>query len=883
MKKIYKSLLLLLAFVLMCQFGTFANDAEIIPVDSKITDRLMAFDIIDTVPANGAEAITKAEFAELALRAAGFSKPWAITANGGFTDVPQSHPHYSTVIAAKGAGLVNGDELGNFYPDSKITGIQAIAMVFRAMGGYASLAELKGGYPNGYINAAAEYGILKNVPINSNLTKKDAYVLIDNLLDADALTAQYVNNEIGSFSDEGGKTNLEKIFNVTEKRADVENVDMSTGKIKVRFTNGVVATYVLKDEAVIAKLGGRITLYIDNFDDTELVYAENAAATDVVYDFIYEINKKSQSAPLTLNQIKYVYLTNTDKIYKLHEDADVYYNDKKITSEAKDYTGCFVKAVISDDTIIRMDIYKLYEGGLLYRADKDEIRFTQGTVYENKVTGFEEVRDLQVYINGELVDNIRDLKIDMVFDYWTNGKEKCILVASSRRVIGTVQGYTDTHITISGEEYALSQNPGFYNFNVQDNSYLPGGDYTDIMNQPVEVFIDDSKYVRYIRIDTSKSKRNVFNGVLDAVADSTLGGNAQLSVFKVIDGGVEHAIYDIKDKLVEGSYDINYLKKVQKNLDGLGFLKFTVNDDQEVIKVEKVPYYGENDPIIMQEGEHFNESRIVKGDMYVGEATFIAIYDQDGEFTVKVLSYDNELMWAYPKNKVTITSDYNVRYNPAPDYVVLTNGIDGIRDGAASVGLVTDLRRKADDKVTIVMENGKQFEVDTDFINKHGIKENVVVTYYGRCIGKYPLYIEENPDAVRDLSGDPSTWRVDTFSPSAEIGFFKADKVLLRNDYVIQFEIDGEPTNVYKFSDNTFSGTSLRVYEHTGTKLKVAPTVSDVGDYAEYVRSTQKYPVMNIQAGDNVWFHVAKEKNSGKRTIDYMIYESTGAFFKKGE
>ncbi len=880
MKKVFKSLLLLLAFVFICQSGIFAADTEYLVPDKKMTDRLVAFDVIDNVEINGNEAITKAEFAELALRSAGFGKPWAVTAESGFADVPETHDYYHAILAAKGAGIAKGDETGRFNPDSTITTVQAITMAFRAISGYANMAELKGGYPNGYITVAADYGILKNITMSNEITKNDALKLIDNLLDADVLTAQYANGEIGSFTDEGGKTNLERIFGVTERRADVKNVDIATGKVTVVFNNGGMAEYVLNDKTLASKLGGRITLYIDNMDDTRVVYAETTAATDVMYDFIFEINKSSVRKPLRVKDIKYVYLTNADKVYKTSENLDIYYNDKKVDIAANDYVGCFVKAVISEDTIIRMDIYKLNEGGLLYRADKDEIRFTQGEVYENKVKGFEEVEDLQVYIDGELVDDIRDLKIDMVFDYWTNGMEKCIIVASSRRVIGTVEGYTDTHITISGEEFALSKDPGFYNFHVQDNSYRKGGDYTYIMNQPVEMFIDDSKYVRYIRVDTSKSSKNVFCGVLDAVAEAPIGGNAEISVFKVIQGGVERAVLKVKDKLLAGSYSLDYLKTIQKNLDGLGFLKFTVNDDQEVVKIEKVPYYGDTPPIERSEWEYFAENRLV-GDMYVGEATFIAIYEQDGEFTVKVPSYDNELMWAYPRSRLTVTSDYSVRYNPAPDYVVLTKGIEGIRDGSRSTGLITELKRKADDKVTLVMDNGKQFEVDTEFVNKHGLKENMIILYYGRCIGKYPLYIEETPDAVRDFSGDSSTWDVDEFTSESTNGFFKADKVLYRNDYVIQFEIDGEPTDVYKFHDNTFSGTSLKVYELAGRKLKVAPTVSEVGQYAEYVRSTQKYPVMNIQQGDNVWFHVAIVE--GRRTIDYMVYENTGAFFKKGE
>jgi hypothetical protein len=74
--------------------------------------------------------ITRAEFAALVIRSLGIQPATSSTTK--FNDVVSSKWYAGTVAAAAAAGLVQGDEKGNFNPNSLITRKEIAAIVVRA-------------------------------------------------------------------------------------------------------------------------------------------------------------------------------------------------------------------------------------------------------------------------------------------------------------------------------------------------------------------------------------------------------------------------------------------------------------------------------------------------------------------------------------------------------------------------------------------------------------------------------------------------------------------------------------------------------------------------------------------------------------------------------
>lgn len=127
------------------------------------------------------DSITRAEAAKMLCTAAklDLSLP-----EDSFSDVTDSHWAYKYVSAAKRCGLVSGDENGNFNPDANVSNEEFVKMAVCAIG-YEPFAEMTGGYPMGYINAATRYGLTKDLQLTpeEDSKREDAAIIIANALD----------------------------------------------------------------------------------------------------------------------------------------------------------------------------------------------------------------------------------------------------------------------------------------------------------------------------------------------------------------------------------------------------------------------------------------------------------------------------------------------------------------------------------------------------------------------------------------------------------------------------------------------------------------------------------------------------------------------------
>lgn len=104
---------------------------------------------------NPDRSVTRAQMAAILCRMLGETG----TAKDGniFSDVPETFWANDTIVKAAELGIIGGYSDGTFRPDNTVTYEQAVTMVVRAMG-LEDVAIEYGGYPNGYIEVADEYG-----------------------------------------------------------------------------------------------------------------------------------------------------------------------------------------------------------------------------------------------------------------------------------------------------------------------------------------------------------------------------------------------------------------------------------------------------------------------------------------------------------------------------------------------------------------------------------------------------------------------------------------------------------------------------------------------------------------------------------------------------
>lgn len=101
-----------------------------------------------------------------------------------FKDIPENHWAIKYINNAKVVGIVDGDEHDNFKPEEEITYNEVIKMMVSVLG-YSPMADVRGGYPDGYVVVATQLGLTKSLSIKNDnaASRNDVAILINNALD----------------------------------------------------------------------------------------------------------------------------------------------------------------------------------------------------------------------------------------------------------------------------------------------------------------------------------------------------------------------------------------------------------------------------------------------------------------------------------------------------------------------------------------------------------------------------------------------------------------------------------------------------------------------------------------------------------------------------
>lgn len=163
---IKRKFILILAFTIFIGSVKFTNLVHASEnIDTGKMQVLKYLNIIDSIDDD--TEITRGFFLDSTLKLCGINQADSTPKKSYFVDVDIESPWCKAVEYALDAGIISGYNTEFFRPDEKITYIHAAVMIERALG-YADIAELKGGYPNGYLSAASECGLNKNIHIQSD-------------------------------------------------------------------------------------------------------------------------------------------------------------------------------------------------------------------------------------------------------------------------------------------------------------------------------------------------------------------------------------------------------------------------------------------------------------------------------------------------------------------------------------------------------------------------------------------------------------------------------------------------------------------------------------------------------------------------------------------
>lgn len=244
-----------------------------------------------------------------------------------FIDVPGDYKYAEAINYVFQNGIVNGVTETEFDPSAYITYQDALTIILRTLG-YKDIAEAAGGYPTGYISTAEKAKItISGIAFDEYLRRGQMALLLENVLDADYMTADSVKN---------GELQLEKaegILGLTQnlyfgsgivRATDISVINMpADGKEKGYVSIGE-DVYKVGNANVLGLLGYECDFWYED-KDGEKTIRSIIPSTSTKYFDITSANDEIFS--ITDSQIKYMLKGETkEKEIDIDSSTSVLYN-----------------------------------------------------------------------------------------------------------------------------------------------------------------------------------------------------------------------------------------------------------------------------------------------------------------------------------------------------------------------------------------------------------------------------------------------------------------------------------------------------------------------------------------------------------------------------
>ena len=284
--------------------------------DASYAELLKILNIIDADSDIGdmSADVSRGEFAALLAKAAQLPKA---EYEKQYWDVSAENEYAAEITAMTNAGYIRGYNDGSFKPKGKITKNEALVMAVCTLGYKFAATDL-----NVYLKKADELDL--DYGLTSNMTLRDAYVLINNMLCA--YTAQ-TSAEYGQLKlQTGTKTMLESVYDMYCEVDVLKSAGYRTAVSGVVGESGyvVIGNSRLKSssEAYNDYLGYRVKYFYT--DDDELVYCYKIKKQD---NLVIDAESIEDFTNLTL---KYRTSGNSLKKVKLTTSVDYIYNGRYV-------------------------------------------------------------------------------------------------------------------------------------------------------------------------------------------------------------------------------------------------------------------------------------------------------------------------------------------------------------------------------------------------------------------------------------------------------------------------------------------------------------------------------------------------------------------------
>jgi len=419
-----------------------------------------------------------------------------------FSDVSKNDEYATGIYNALIFGLIK-NETGKFYPKKTMTLDDAGSIALKILG-YDAIPMVN---EQDYINDLKLYKNVKSE--NGELTRGDFYILLGNMLEADAAKISVKEPGYSYDVDISGESYLlqnkeinviEGIITATEFGAIYNKKDFSEGYIEINNMKMKVENSISQD-----LLGKYVKAYVDIEDEKNIVISVTEAAK---YNEETEI-QFTDFEKYENNQISY-YKENSKKRVKVSEKATVIFNGQYYG----DLNGA--EELLKDfDVLKTLDNSKDSVADILF-IDKKEYAYIESVsvVSETMRTSMGEYIDLSeeecasyriynekgeaVALEGVMQGSVIEYKKALSYDK----KAVYEILISQSKIIGVFKGKeTDlgkTYYNVDGEEYELSDYYKRYLAeNIQDKKPMQGNEATFYLSADGKIVFSSADVYSY--------------------------------------------------------------------------------------------------------------------------------------------------------------------------------------------------------------------------------------------------------------------------------------------------------------------------------------------------------------------------------------------------
>jgi len=598
-------------------------------------NKLSALSIISGYPDGTfkpANTITRAEFAKIACIAGGMGANADVlkSSTSKFTDVAAGQWYTGFVNLANSQGWVKGFPDGTFRPNATITYAEVITVLTRLLG-YND--NLPGPWPVDYIAKAGALDITEDVSFDANsaATRVDVAVMADATLDC---TIVKWDNDTEDFEeDEDDTTLLEDSFDSAVNDdyyiAD-SKYDNGTWKIKVEATDEDeegLATYsdendgsqpskwydladnvVVSDDSLPTGLGGKIADLVYNDDDEVIVFI-NVTSTSVSLDGedldIDADDIENSDNGTNDDDDDYTYGTKYDVDGKNYDIADWVVDTERLIPNP-DANRYYKVRLNSDGEIFDISAKNNKTPAIVdeYDADSAELSLKD----PGNHGAYEDIEDIDFDSDDVLIESdtlgkfiepseLKENDLLLVDeDPDAYGYDYYIEVLTGIDQEGTLDGFEEgedaddlDQIEISGEWYDVAGTTLLSTDGGEDfDGEISNSDLEDSYDATIKYALNGCNQVTVAISDADGSEGNTSYGVVTEVVDTNASG--KITKIKVMKKDGTESSYTVDTSDVEVYYAHTDGTYTGKELDVDDFIKFSVNDDNEVDNLTILAY-----------------------------------------------------------------------------------------------------------------------------------------------------------------------------------------------------------------------------------------------------------------------------------------------------